>query len=165
MARRNIYIPDELAKRMDRVADSPSWSQVACEAFKLRLGAIAKQREKLAMQDVIDRLRSSKLESGSADRRRGHEHGREWAKRAAEAIELDRLEAGHEVDGSQIVMDDGYTFAERIAFKLSPERHGDRSFARALWKKFVEDAAPSDEMVTGFIGGALAIWNEVKDQI
>jgi predicted transcriptional regulator len=58
MARMNIYVSDDLKERMDNTAESANWSQVACNAFEVELGEIAK-RQKKALKAAETELKAS----------------------------------------------------------------------------------------------------------
>src|ERR1035441_5723797 len=91
MARTTISISDDLKKRMDRIKEPVNWSAVAAQAFELKLGEIAHHRKEKTMEHVIERLRASKIQSGSNAEKQGREVGIGWAKEAAEFNELRRL--------------------------------------------------------------------------
>lgn len=83
MARMNISLPDPLKAHMDTVASEVNWSQVATEAFEVKLGALAVERAKHDMQAVIDRLRASKRSQETQEFQDGHRAGVAWAKEKA----------------------------------------------------------------------------------
>ena len=88
--RKTITVPMQLANQMSNVADV-NWSQVASEAFKLKLVQLAQQEESKAMDDVINRLRESKSEGENSPYAKGVEGGELWARDHAAFHELERV--------------------------------------------------------------------------
>ena len=66
-----------------------NWSKEACQAFEGKLGKLVRQKENLDMEDVINRLRTSRNEADERLDDEGYAEGQEWAKRRAEAGERD----------------------------------------------------------------------------
>jgi len=167
-----VYVSDDLKRRMDK-AKSVTWSHVACEAFERKLGELVAHKQEKKMEDVIQRLRASKLEGDSEAKQGGREAGREWATHTAEAGELTRLERYvkdcREVDPFIMTEDDGYRGAHVFVHVVVPEAKDDRDLMREtleiLFDTAGQDEPPMDEFVQGFADGALDVWGEVKDKI
>ncbi len=171
MAHLNVYIPEDLKRRMDKVKDPPSWSQVACDAFERKLGELAAQKKDKVMSDVVQRLRASKLSADSNLQQAGRIDGEEWAKNSAEVPELERLEADYLRMGRDweacFPTDDAYSGASRFVFTISPDDKGDRSAVRDFWDRYASEGVEwgEDPYIWGFAEGALALWIQVKGQI
>jgi len=162
MARIQIYVADDLKKRMDRVK-GPNWSELACNAFERKLGELAEKKGKKAMADVIQRLRASKIEADSEPRGMGES----WARDTASAEELDRLErfAASLAQGDWVTGDgDAFTLAERVFFSLEPINNGDQRAAKDFWE-FLGEGEPNDLFVSAFVQGARNVWRQVRDKL
>src|SRR5262245_57540294 len=90
--RTTISVPLDLKKRMDAAGAGVNWSAVACRAFEVELAEIAARKKEKTMDDVIQRLRASKLRGASEAHKEGDAAGRKWARDHAEADELQNLE-------------------------------------------------------------------------
>jgi hypothetical protein len=77
---------------MDRADEQVNWSAVACRAFEEKLAEIALKRGRKTMDDVIQRLRASKVRGSDPVYWDAHAIGRRWAETTAEADQLERLE-------------------------------------------------------------------------
>jgi len=171
--RTTISVPVDLRKRMNAVKDV-NWSAVACRAFESELAEIASRRVKKTMEDLIQRLRASKQESGNEQYKQGDAIGEEWATSVAEAQELGRLErlrdrAGR--DWSQCLHGPSapLSTAEWLYVAMHPE-DADRSDAQYFWESAIVDDAWESlvedvSFLDGFVHGALRVWLEVKDQL
>ena len=89
MAKLNLYVPDDLKKRMDAVSDV-NWSDITRPALLSALATLEQHRSP-DMSTTIERLRASKAESLKRDELEGQTHGREWAEQHADYDELRRL--------------------------------------------------------------------------
>ncbi len=163
--RMNIYVPDDLRKRMDKVKDA-NWSALACRAFESELAEIAARKAKpMVTQDVLARLRASKAEADSDECKAGREAGTTWAQRKASAPELERL-AGARLAYITTQPGSAFTAAEHLVEVIDGEMS--RSSAREFWEHAVGDdweETCTDEFVNGFKDGAIAVWNSVKNQL
>jgi hypothetical protein len=172
-ARTTITIPADLKARMEAIEDVVNWSALACQAFEQKLAEIIKQKGTGNMTDVVNRLRVSKRKFVNQQYQEGHATGKKWAKDAAEAGELIRLNDMRDLAASAwnywFTDQKGaaYSTAEFFVFQMWPEDDGDRSAAYNFWEQrgFDQFHQPKDDFVCGFAEGALSIWDEVKDQV
>lgn len=170
MAKMTVYVPDELKSRMDKTKEPVNWSSLACEAFERKLGEIAQRKKEKTMEDVIQRLKASKLEDTSDQHRQGYEDGIDWAKHRASARELRRL-SKELVRGVEDSFPDSDTYDPGQAFfrLLVSENDFDRRDSDEFWETNAGDEGESlsgeVEYVRGFAEGALEVWNEVEDKI
>lgn len=162
---RAITIDAGLDARMKRAA-GVNWSAVASVAFEQEL--LSRKRSR-TMASVIERLRASRKASSTEDHQAGVLAGQEWAIHSAEYDELQALgENQASLHGSRPAVA-GY--GDQFVFALHPELDGDTQAAARFWEfsldeEFVDqEMMNNDEFVRGFNDGALAVWNEVKDQI
>lgn len=169
---RMISVPSDLNNRMSKAKDV-NWSAVACEAFEIKLGEIAKQKENKAMTDVIDRLRASKRQGDNESFKKGLNDGREWASDMAEAAELERLERFLDDQSSQTgdwdwwFEDADTSTAEALSNAIGGEDGWD---AVEFWERAVGDFRGNPDMsdgsyLRGFAEGAINLWDEVKEAI
>jgi hypothetical protein len=174
-ARTTISVPRQLKARMEAVAEPVNWSALACRAFEAKLAEIAAKKEQKSMDDIITRLRASKWRVENEQYQQGDAAGRDWVKDLAEADELRRLERWKAEMGQYwagcFTGDDqncAYSAAEQVVFTVWPEHDGDRAVVRDFWEQALGDdtsAADDPQFVKGFVEGALALWDEVKDQL
>jgi hypothetical protein len=166
---RAITIDSGLDARM-RKTTGVNWSAVASVAFEQEL---LSRRRMRTMASVIERLRASKEASATEFHRAGVSAGEEWAKNSAEYDELHLL-GENQASLHELIpagADHGGRAGERFVFAIHPELAGDTQAAARFWEfaldeELVEQAMmDSDEFVRGFTEGALALWNEVRDQI
>ncbi len=122
------------------------------------------------MDDVIQRLRASKLDDESNVANQGREAGREWAKHNAEYVELKRLARAmankQPNDPELFIVPEGNAYAgcEVFVFTIRPDADGDRREACEFWE-FLDQDCPDDEFVQAFAEGVLEIWHEVSDKL
>ena len=152
MARISISMPDQLKVEMDAIG-SVNWSALAVEAFQ-RVVRKSGKVDAMDAEQVVERLRASYEEVKSAEQEEGHAAGVEWASTTAEADELMWLEANDEL----------------AALVLHEWRVSDSPFEDHDNSEFWEIAAgledsPSQAFIEGFVEGAIAAWNNVKDQV
>lgn len=175
MARVTMSVSDSLKKRMGKAKQHVNWSEVAQAAFERKLGELAQQKEIKKMSDVIERLRASKLEGDSETEKQGRIDGREWAKHRATALELQLLAKAHRDtdDRTWLAIFDGFECGQpgETLFRMllqTPDEEFDYRDSQEFWdaasgegSKLPDDAA----YVMSFADGAVAVWNEVADQI
>lgn len=93
MATIRLSLPDEVAQEMDEFKEHSSsrinWSAIALDAFRDYMNSNRTYGEN--MEEVRERLLSSKARYEKELLDSGLEHGREWAKSFAEYEELERL--------------------------------------------------------------------------
>jgi len=182
MAKINLYVTEDLKRRMDKVKDA-NWSAVAAAAFEKRLGEIAEQKAQKTMADVIARLRGSKLTSASEIERWGHQDGRRWAMEKASYDELRRLAEYNEqvLPLEEGVLHDGnpegpgFTFCQIIRPQecVPGPKHEDVCLEASdkFWRSVQTPNSnysrfdDSEEYVTAFARSSLEVWREVKDKV
>lgn len=168
----SVSIPEDLKERMDTVTEPVNWSQVAAQAFEVKLAEIAAKKVERTMDDVAQRLRVSKLEGGSKLVKAGREGGRKWAEDKAEWRELEKLNDA------------------RDDFERGLKKKGVPYFYKTLdWTTFLGDSAsdqadfwnpyggraaggsqlgkhhPHIDFVVGFWIGALEVYDQLKDTL
>jgi hypothetical protein len=132
-------------------------------------------------QAAVERLWRSKEESDAASRDEGRERGREWAMNRAGFTELKQLshilgQCGGRSDSLVNQLDEpGYAQYEALFFTIRPDEQGQRWAAIDFWKAILGiDPTVMDgrlrvlyvpSFLQGFVEGALAFWDEVKDQM
>jgi hypothetical protein len=138
-----------------------NWSGVAHRAVELDLNYLENRRERITMEDVIERLRLSKQTKAEVIEDEGRKLGIEWAKHHAEYDELRRM-------------------AQLAAF--GPENHGGAPevYAEVTGREaeidyemagfYLVEEAPimeiaTDEFVAGFVEGARQVWDEVGNKL
>lgn len=171
--RMSIYMPDGLKKRMNSVRESVNWSAVACAAFERKLGEIAGRKKEKAMEDVIQRLKASKLENDSELYQQGREDGIEWAKHKATAGQLRRLSSLSERLTSDsllsLVGSSPYGPGEHLVMCWLPENDVVPLRAAEFWESVAghdwQALANEPEYVGGFAEGAIGMWEQVKNKI
>lgn len=148
MARMNISVPDELKNRMDNAGNGENWSAIACTAFEIRLGEIAKLKQEKEMSDVIQRLRASKKSRQTEAFSLGEKLGYQWARDRAEFDELERVLdfEGDKVDAFDRFVTEG---------------------AYDLWDSLCVEPEDikRDGFLDGFIDGVTRLYNEVADAL
>jgi hypothetical protein len=153
MARVSIYVPDPMKVQMDEIGERVNWSNAAQEAFAREIHRTAWPKEP-TMENVIERLRASKLEFENREKAEGLKHGREWAMRYAPydtmrkmvAIDLQRASDGSYGDYVDRVM--GVTEAEE-----------------SFWFDGEILQNPSDEYVEAYLEGVTEVWDQVSGQL
>jgi hypothetical protein len=155
MAKLNLYVPDELKKRMDAVSNV-NWSDIARPALLSALATL-EQRRSPDVNTTIERLRASKAESLKRDELEGQTHGREWAEQHADYDELRRLsELTNEViDANPLT-----------AFMCAVDPEDEMSVAEFKDHCFGDsDADVTDAYISAFIAGAVGLFNEVAHKL
>ncbi|MCK4414316.1 MAG: hypothetical protein KAY32_12290 [Candidatus Eisenbacteria sp.] len=176
-ARTSISLPQDLKERMDGVAEPVNWSALACQAFQDKLAEIAGRKERMEMDDVVERLRASRQKSDSEQSGEGYAAGQVWARKQAEAVELERLDSldtrlERELLGWSGFLDcdsnSAYGPEELLYFEMHPDEDRDRTAATDFWEMTtgmkVSDGLPK-EFIRGFVEGALSIWHQVEDKL
>jgi hypothetical protein len=177
VARTTISVPDELKARMEQ-ASSTNWSAVACRAFEQTLGDIAAQKREKTMQDVIERLRATKLAHEDEMTKAGREAGRIWAREVATYDELRRAAEYTDFGVGEPI--GPYSHQDLLAFHiLGIEEDDDRNmkaFGRVppseeFWDRVAAEADVSEKQLlnedftVGFLEGASGVWDEVANKI
>lgn len=153
MAKLNLYVPDELKKRMDAVSDV-NWSDITRPALLSALATLEQHRSP-DMTTTIERLRASKAESLKRDELEGQTHGREWAEQHADYDELRRLS---ELSQEAINADPLQVLARAVDPDDQLDSLKEYCFGDA-------DANVSDAYISAFIAGAVRLFNEVAPKL
>jgi len=128
---------------------------------------------------VIERLRASMRMAKVAEYRLGHDLGEKWAKRSAEASELQALEEFRDEleDQPQYDWDEFFEWDEPkvwgpdedLFFAMHPEADKDRRAAEDFWECSAGDALRQSlyrgVFLKGFAEGAIAVWDSVQDKL
>jgi len=161
MAKMNIYVPDGLKAEMDALGDGRvNWSSEAQRSFETAIQRTKWPKEP-TMEDVIERLRASKVSDESAQRSEGTEHGRKWAMLRASYRDLKRLATvdlhGYPEGSAWEIVD--------LSFGATP---GDPE-SSFWWDLRNGDLGgfepPDDAYVEGFLEGATEVWDKVENQV
>lgn len=178
-----VSIPIELKARMDAVEESINWSSLACQAFEEKLVEIAKKKVEMDRAEVIARLRASKRKVASRLYDAGFAAGEKWAKAEAGAHELRNLakfRSSFTCDGRRDLEDffdpddDGEPghagWAKAIACRalgMAPDDYDDEIATKHAYEMFSREVHVMDksDYVYGFLEGALAVWDQVANDI
>jgi hypothetical protein len=158
MARINVSVPDSLKERMSALDDRVNWSEVAQTAFEREVAIRTFKGDD--MEDVIERLRSSKAEYETEARGDGLLHGQDWAKRIASFKDLRELA---KVDfGSRNYEE--FEMALFVDGALGRDTRNDPD--ESLWSDGDGDLdLPINSYVEAYVEGAKQIWDEVNGKI
>lgn len=180
--RMNITVPAALKKRMDGVKERVNWSAIASRAFETEIDRIHKQREIEGMNEIAKRLRETKREAEAkkdAMYAEGFEAGKDWAANRAKAIELENMYDNYinklggkfdETNECNRVRWDTDNIPVFMLYVLAGGaevcEYGDFTDRTGIWRD-VEEHELKDYIreAIGFAEGAMAVWEEVKDQI
>lgn len=164
--RTSVSIPTSLKKRMDATDVPVNWSRVAALAFEQKLSEISSKAKLNDMQQVIERLRASRMKSDDQLYTNGVKSGRIWATRYAELVELEKL---NEIwNGGDDWQEDKHSrsSASRILEAMNPNKYeADVPLQCEFWSQHGESDYPKYEYVRGFCDGALEVYNSVKDKL
>ena len=167
MAKKTIYLADDLAERMGDYPDE-NWSRIAADAYQARIETLSKTLiGDERMQSMIERLRATKEQASSEAYQAGHKAGAHWAEREATYPELQRLS---EADiGQLLAADTGFNTAsagDSLAAIITGSEL-DRDEARWFLGAVSDDQAllDSPDFVEGFADGALALFEAVCEQV
>lgn len=178
MARTTISLPDELKEQMDAV-EGENWSAIAAEAFRKRLAELEwlKRATKMTKESIVKRMQSAKDEEGKENYLEGQAAGRQWAAKDATPKQLKRLAAYVEdCDRNSVAWWDSetpmwnapFSAPDYLFFEISPKDQGDRHAPGEFWEHVLGDEAEERydaDFLKGFGEGALAVWDEVKDEL
>ena len=170
--RMNIYVPDDLRKRMDKASrrQEVNWSAIACRAFldQVIQHEMRQQRTRMERTKVIERLKAADADVVSESERVGNEDGQRWAEQFATPTQLRRLkDAQHGSKNWYIgVGGSAYSAAEGIYFTIEPGHDGVREEADGFWEKYGRLTPDNvDAYVLGFCKGAMEVWDQVSHQL
>ena len=178
--KRTISLPPGLQKRMAKYPEV-NWSSVAAEAFEKRLNELSQQKEVKAMAGMIERLRASKERAISENYTAGRNAGEEWAEKAAEFAELQRLEKFMVEDqqrGGQLLatsessnFTSGDVLASAVMTTAEANQQATPEEIEEFWDIAIgpgeeqEEQRANDDFVRGFADGALSAFNRVKSHL
>ena len=171
--RMNIYVRDDLKGRMDAVEGKVNWSGVACTAFEEYLARLAAIRKGADMNAVVERVKATKVEDADRLREAGYEAGAEWARGAATAMELRSLYDFCQRAGAGFRFMPTYNPAQQFYSCAHPEDFAEglelEGLVEAFWDNILDDALYQQRdkaaFVTGFLWGAAAVWQQIKDAV
>jgi hypothetical protein len=169
MPQRSVYVNDDLDARMRAAGEDQNWSEIARKAFVTHLGELARRKEIVGMQDVIDRLRAS----DEVMSRQAYDGGQKWAKTKATAAQLRMLEKMVTNAGSVSNLIAEEPKGRRRPFDQQMREIGlesnmvdeDNAYFLKTLTRIWEDGANMDEVWVDFVRGALDVWNEVKSKL
>jgi hypothetical protein len=165
----NISVPRKLKAEMESLSDPPNWSAIACEAFRAHLLDLASQREAMTMEDVIARMKAADALERNESYQTGRETGECWAKNRATPKQLRNL-AGDPGEGAPILgsMVHG-EIATTLWQEIHPRRETDSHTINCFWEEAAGDngveSIEDQDFARGWMEGALAIWEKVKDKL
>lgn len=166
--RTTISLPDELKARMDALDMQVNWSAEAAKCFEKLLGAVAAKKQEKSMNDVIARLKASKIESEDEDSRLLYNAGRQWAESTASYPELRRAARMHEDDERWGGRYDAYGAPVYIACEIM-DVDADRNEGEAFWEnagvKLLDEYYEDDNLIRKFLEGAASVWHEVESKL
>ncbi len=160
MPRMSIYVPDDMKAEIDAIGERVNWSNAAQAAFGVEIQR-NKWPQEPKMEQVIDRLKTSKQTFQAQEIGRGKQEGRNWAMKIA-TYDLLRKISRIEV---QKFFDEGgeegelYLYVDR---KTGTDPH---SWQESFWFDPDSNTRPSDEYVIGYLEGAAEVWTEVADKL
>lgn len=169
-----VSISPELLGKLDEHPDT-NWSAVACQAFEIKLGELAAQKEQKTMTDVLARLKASKMKANAQEYNEGFELGKAWASDYAEFEELQRIAINKSKSHGTSYWEDSFTETENESYTVAERFYAvvageDRPHCRDV-HEFYENNGVTDEQksigkfIHGFAEGALEVYEEVKDKI
>jgi hypothetical protein len=166
MARTTISIADDLKKRMDAVSEPVNWSQVAARAFEQILGDIASRKQNRVMNNVVQRLRASRIATEDKDYRAGQSPGVRWAQASATWAELDNLAQALEEprywDGVPSAPD---SWSDVLLHSIDPVRFEDPGEAEEFWQEWGSGRSLTREYLRGFADGAVEVFRQVESRV
>lgn len=157
MATLNIYLSDELKRRME--AHDLKWSQIAAGAIETAI-KIEELKGVSMEQANLERLRASRAKTAEKEKSVGEEAGKSWALERAEYDELERL---YELSQSQGWFDTSGkdNCALAVAVAIMGEERPDWRDINDLMETISGRKAPSEDFLVGFVEGAGEVFGEV----
>lgn len=163
---------------MDAVSDAVNWSAEAAKCFERLLGELASRKQKKDFQDVIARLKASKIEAQDENHKIGFEAGKFWAENLASYSELERA-ASYELPGGMgsTPWDGAYGAAFELMGLNTEETHREDLEEKAIsfWSAALQSenavwvrdilGRGEDTLLEGFIDGASVVWDQVADKL
>lgn len=183
--RMNITVPAALKKRMDGVKERVNWSAIASRAFEAEIDRIHEQREIEGMSEIVKRLRETKrAEEAKKDEvyAEGFEAGKAWAAENATATELGNMYENYQtklrgqldedtsLNGVSWYDDNSPTY---LILELAggtetsdwSDFHDRLGFDNRTLCAEMPELKENIRYCIAFVEGAVAVWEEVKDQI
>jgi hypothetical protein len=166
MQRINLTIPDDLRAQMREFESEVSWSAIATDAFRAKIGQLTVRNANKAenMDTVIERLRASKQAYVDDAETRGATAGIDWAKGRAEFIQLKNLS-----DKIERNPHDEWNVSN-VPETTDPDFIGSRADVREWWMHAAQlsekevDTIP-EAFIEGFVKGAMGVFEEVEDEL
>ena len=156
MAKLNISISDDLAKRLEPYRDRLNLSRIASDCIEREVAALEAVPDMTRnLEALIAKLRQQKREVGAKSRQMGVEDGMEYAATAdyEQFLELDKTNRqGYllNVINNEI----------EYAFNFLPEDVRDELRGRAD-----DDIDDLDECCAGWLDGFLGVWEQVRGKL
>jgi len=191
-ARFNITIPPGLKARIE-AAPPENWSAVAARAFEQRLLELESKKEVEGRRDLIARLKAADELDHNEDYEAGRAAGERWAQQEARPRQLRNIpqlrNLRRSMDESSASLPPGFAgVAQDAALGVGPgvgwhvyfgmlgrravtnwaEVKAIFAEAEAFWRGVLGDDNHRIESAffgQGFVDGALAVWDAVKDQL
>jgi len=172
--RTTITIPASLKARMDEIGEEVNWSAVAARAFEQKLAEIITMRGVKDMNDVVARLKASRARNDDGAMKRGRQAGESWARHRAEYEELERLDVWTSSTDGWVdeLTPDEFGGSSPYHFLVKTIRGEDCSDPEVheFWNSATGQEPRSGDLdrpsfFEGFVDGALAVWEQVKDQV
>ena len=154
MATLNVYLADDLKARMSR--HSLNWSQIAATAIETAIN-IEERKEVSMEQAALERLRAQRQTVAQQREADGEAKGKTWAL-SADYETLERV-ASIDLDAADY-SDEGAIVYVLAAALLDDDRASRREVGDCIRETFGVDKI-SDDMASGFIVGAAAVFGEV----
>lgn len=180
-ARVAVYVPQELAKRLDKYSGQINFSRVACAALEREVELIEslKNIEDEGRKAMLERLRKSKQEDTEGMLDHGKTEGTDWATNHAEYREL--LNASNFLEETQRTVGPVSCYLDGLnATPLSPSevvysaifdvedstldcRDVDEFFGEIVG--ISESTRNDPHFLEGFIDGIVGVWESAKDEV
>ncbi len=172
IVRMTISLDKDLKLRMDEINAEKwvvNWSAVAARAFQQEIRKRQKPKlEGVGMEAVVNRLKASRDEYLGNSYEFGKSTGADWARNAADWIELKRLDDFRDAVGSEnwpnVFAGGGHALA-RVVLGKPDEGAAD---TKAFWEQIgieEQDQIASQDFARGFADGAVEVWEQVQGQI
>ena len=176
-ARVAVYVPQALAKRLEKHSGQINFSRVACAALEREVELIESLEniKNKGQKDMIERLRRSKLEDTQTMTDLGKTSGAEWATNNADYRDLvsisafrDRIQTDQSLGSVSYYCqcDLGHlTPSEAICEDIFPEQEVD---AEDFFENIVgvnESTRNDPYFLEGFIDGVVEAWEAVQNEV
>jgi hypothetical protein len=119
------------------------------------------------MDNVIERLRSSKAKADGQERVAGSTAGRKWASEEAEYGEIVRVVEWVRENGESWGLEWDAPFGAEGWLYAAIEDDGRPLYGDvvAFWEFVAQSDSPTEEFVRGFADGVIGVWDEVGDKL